>query len=79
MIYLNNVIAWTAWKLSGKGKEDFGLLFEWYWFLSRSTWKAAWYALRHKTPNVELRGASPQGEASRSDAGLGGADIGVGK
>jgi len=52
MIYLNDVIAWTAWKLSGKDKEHFGLLFEWYWFIYRSTWKAAWYALRDKTPNV---------------------------
>jgi hypothetical protein len=54
--YLNNGIAWTAWKLSGKDKEHFGFLFEWYWFLSRSTWKAAWNALRDKTPTSELSG-----------------------
>lgn len=45
MVYLNNVIAWTAWKLSGKDKERFGLLFEWHFFLSRSIWTAAWRAL----------------------------------
>jgi hypothetical protein len=42
--------------LSGKDKEHFGFLFEWYWFLSRSTWKAAWNALRDKTPTSELSG-----------------------
>jgi hypothetical protein len=49
-VHLGNAIAWTAWKLSGRGKKEFGFLFDWYWFLYRSNWRAAWYALRDKAP-----------------------------
>jgi len=41
MIYLNNVIIWTAWKLSGNLA----------WFFNRSVLRSAWYAMRDKTPN----------------------------
>ena len=56
MIYLNDVIVWVAWKLSGKTKEQFGFIFNLAWFFNRSVLRSAWYAMRDKTPNDQNQG-----------------------
>ena len=43
---MRNIVFWIAWKLSGKDRLQFGLLYEWYLLVYPSKWKAAWYALK---------------------------------
>jgi len=47
--HLINAFLLCAWKISGKTKEDFGYWYGWYWFLTRSWFRSAIAAVRHKS------------------------------